>query len=99
MGKMNQEEINVDLFDEVKRLKDELLEWETGQRQTSKDYNAYRERGIQLHDKDERIQELISLNLWSARRLNKVHKNFAYDELDKITGEKHDRLSVVFDQK
>jgi hypothetical protein len=44
--------------------------------------------------KDEIIKELISLNLWSARRLNhQQHKDFAYDELEKITGEKHERLS------
>lgn len=55
---MNQEEINVDLFDEVKRLKDELLEWENGLRQTSQDYNAYRQRGVQLYEKDKRIEEL-----------------------------------------
>ena len=58
MGKMSQNEINVGLFDEVKRLKGELLEWETGQRQTSQDYNAYRQRGIQLYEKDQRIEEL-----------------------------------------
>ncbi|AZV43665.1 hypothetical protein BAOM_3056 [Peribacillus asahii] len=38
------------------------------------------------------IGELISLNLWSARRLHKTHKKFAYDELEKITGFKHERL-------
>lgn len=37
-------------------------------------------------------KELISLNLWSARRLHKSHKEFAYDELEKITGEKHERV-------
>jgi uncharacterized coiled-coil protein SlyX len=38
------------------------------------------------------IKELIGLNLWSARRLHKIHKEFAYDELEKITGQKHERL-------
>lgn len=38
-------------------------------------------------------KELISLNLWSARRLkNQQHKEFAYNELDKITGQKHERV-------
>lgn len=36
--------------------------------------------------------ELISLNLWSARRLHKVHKSFAYDELEEIIREKVERL-------
>jgi len=70
MGKMSQEEINVDLFDEVKRLKEELLEWETGQRQTSKDYNAYRERGIQLYEKDERIKELSEAIIFAIKYLS-----------------------------
>lgn len=39
------------------------------------------------------MAELISLNLWSARRLtNSYHKEFAHDELEKITGLKHERL-------
>lgn len=38
-------------------------------------------------------KELTSLNLWSARRLRgQHHKNFAYDCLEKITSEKHERL-------
>jgi hypothetical protein len=38
-------------------------------------------------------KELISLNLWSARRLkHQQYKDFAYDELDKITGQKHERV-------
>lgn len=37
-------------------------------------------------------EELISLNLWSARRLPKVHKEFAYNELEKITNLKHERI-------
>lgn len=36
--------------------------------------------------------ELISLNLWSARRLHNVHKKFAYDELEVITGDTHERI-------
>lgn len=40
----------------------------------------------------EEINELISLNLWSARRLPKIYKQFAYDELDTITGNLHERL-------
>ena len=38
------------------------------------------------------IDELISLNLWSARRLHKTHKDFAYNELDEIIGEINERL-------
>lgn len=46
-----------------------------------------------IEDLLEERKELISLNLWSARRLkNDWYKNFAYDELETITGEKHERL-------
>lgn len=39
------------------------------------------------------IDELISLNLWQARRLNhQQHKDFAYDSLEKITSQKYERL-------
>jgi hypothetical protein len=38
------------------------------------------------------IDELISLNLWSARRLHPSHKVYAYDDLEKITGIKYERV-------
>lgn len=38
-------------------------------------------------------KELVSLNLWQARRLpDPQRKQFAYDELDKITKQQHERL-------
>ena len=41
----------------------------------------------------EQISELVSLNLWSARRLkHQQYKDFAYEELEKITGLKHERV-------
>jgi DNA-directed RNA polymerase subunit M/transcription elongation factor TFIIS len=43
--------------------------------------------------KDEIIKELISLNLWQARRLYyNQYKDFAYEELEKNTDEKYERL-------
>ena len=45
-----------------------------------------------IEDLLEERKELISLNLWSARRLHNIHKNFAYDELEIITGEEHERI-------
>lgn len=46
-----------------------------------------------LIEQAEKVEELISLNLWSARRLKtQQYKDFAYDELEKITVEKHERL-------
>lgn len=36
-------------------------------------------------------KELISLNLWSARILHPVQSEFAYKELEKITGENHEK--------
>lgn len=39
------------------------------------------------------MDELISLVLWSTRRLkHQYYKDFAYDELEKITGMKHERV-------
>lgn len=39
------------------------------------------------------IEELTSLNLWSARRLYYLqHKDYVYNELEKITGQKHERV-------
>lgn len=43
-----------------------------------------------LHDKQN--EELKSLCLWSLRRLHKTHKDFGYDQYEKITGEKPERL-------
>lgn len=37
-------------------------------------------------------KELKSLCLWSARRLHKTHKDYAYSDYEKITGEKPERL-------
>ncbi len=45
-----------------------------------------------LEEQQKEIEELISLNLWSARRLPNLHKTFAYDDLEKITKQKHQRL-------
>lgn len=39
------------------------------------------------------MSELISLLLWSARRLShQQYKDFVYDELEEITGFKHERV-------
>lgn len=49
-------------------------------------------RSCHICEMEEEIRELRTLALWSARRLHKVHKNFAYDQYEKITGEKAERL-------
>lgn len=46
----------------------------------------------QIERQNQCIKDMISLNLWSARRLHKVHKGFAYDELERVTGEVYERL-------
>jgi hypothetical protein len=48
-----------------------------------------REEVIRLRDEN---HELVSLNLWSARRLPSIHKQFAYDELELISGTEHERV-------
>lgn len=45
-----------------------------------------------LNAERKKNEELISLNLWSARRLHKLHKEFAYDELESMTNVKHERI-------
>lgn len=37
-------------------------------------------------------EDFISLVLWSARRLNPIHREYVYDEIDRITGQQHKRL-------
>ena len=37
-------------------------------------------------------EELVSLNLWSARRLRNAHKDFAYNDLERITKRNHERV-------
>lgn len=49
-------------------------------------------RMLIVDERDKTIDELISLNLWSARRLSKIHKEFAYNELEVITNQKHERV-------
>jgi len=41
---------------------------------------------------EEENKELKSLSLWAIRRVHKSYKDFAYDEYEKITGEKPERL-------
>ncbi|MEX3713509.1 hypothetical protein ABFV99_13990 [Cytobacillus horneckiae] len=40
----------------------------------------------------ELVKDLISVNLWSARRLSGINKSTAYDELEKVTGTTFERL-------
>lgn len=52
--------------------------------------NTYTDENMKLKNQ---LDELISLNLWSARRLlHKDHRQWAYDELETITGESYERL-------
>lgn len=45
-----------------------------------------------IKQQQQEIKELISLNLWSARRLHTLNKTTAYDEIEKITGKTYERL-------
>lgn len=51
-----QEELICKLKERVEELEEELLKWQTGQHQTSRHYNAYRDRGVELFEKDQLIQ-------------------------------------------
>jgi hypothetical protein len=47
----------------------------------------------ELGNLEKEVNELISLNLWSARRLShQQYKDFAYNQLEKLTEQKHERL-------
>lgn len=39
------------------------------------------------------IEDLISLNLWQARRIKpKQYKDYVYNEIERMTGQNHERL-------
>jgi hypothetical protein len=47
----------------------------------------------ELDNLEREVNELISLNLWTARRLShQQYKDFAYTQLEKITEQTHERL-------
>jgi len=58
----------------IKKLQEELMEWESGQRQTVQDYNAYRDRGVQLYEKGQKIKELTEEN----ERMKRIIKSNAF---------------------
>ncbi|WP_078382355.1 hypothetical protein [Sutcliffiella halmapala] len=72
------------------RIKNKIIE---ELRKEVKHFQALHQSYLDMYTKvvGER-NELISLNLWSARRLGFTHKEFAFNELEKITGEKHERF-------
>lgn len=45
-----------------------------------------------LEEERTKNKELINLNLWSVRRLPQIHKEFAYNELEAISKQKHERI-------
>lgn len=47
---------------------------------------------------DNKINELVSLVLWTSRRLQNAHKEFAYKELVSIVGKEHPYLECVKDE-
>lgn len=49
-------------------------------------------RSCETCDLEEENKELKSLSLWAIRRTHKTYKDFAYNEYEKITGEKPERL-------
>ena len=80
MSVFSKEEINIDFFNEIKRLKEELLKWETGQRQTSEHYNKYKLRGIQLEEQDEEIARLRE----ELKQIKARSNSFDENDIDRI---------------
>lgn len=52
---------------------------------------------LQLSKLEIQNRELISLVLWSARRLHKSHKTYAYKDLLGIIGENHELTNYIKD--
>jgi hypothetical protein len=49
-------------------------------------------RSCSICELEEENRELRSLCLWSIRRMHQTHKNYAYDDYEKVTGDKPERL-------
>lgn len=45
-----------------------------------------------IQKKDEKIKELTSLSLWAARRMQKTYKEYMYDNVEEITGQRYERM-------
>ena len=45
-----------------------------------------------------KIDDLVSLTLWAARRLPKIHSDIVYKELISIVGKEHKHLYCVEDE-
>lgn len=71
----------------MKSTKFQLLEDDFNSLQ--RDLKMYLEMIEQLRSEN---KDLISLCAWSARRLEKSRKHYVYDELDRITNTKIERL-------
>lgn len=56
------------------------------------------ERLSVVEKQEQQINDLISLSLWSIRRLHKSHQVFGYKELVSIVGKEHPNLDCVKDE-
>lgn len=52
----------------------------------------------EVEKNNKQMNELVSLVLWSSRRLQGVHKEFAYRELVSIVGKEHPYLECIKDE-
>lgn len=52
----------------------------------------------EVEKNNNQINELVSLVLWASRRLQGVHKEFAYRELVSIVGKEHPYLECIKDE-
>lgn len=51
-----------------------------------------------IEKQEQQINDLISLSIWSIRRLHKDHQIFGYKELISVVGRKHVSLLCVKDE-
>ncbi|WP_394139602.1 hypothetical protein [Cytobacillus oceanisediminis] len=71
----------------MKSTKHQLLEADF--KSLQRDLKMHKEMIEQLRKENKGLR---SLSLWSIRRLHKTHKDFAYGDYERITGEKAERL-------
>lgn len=78
-------------FEKSKERRDRIKQLEMKYENTGT-MMGHQTTALRIQELEKTIEELITLNLWSARRLPKVHKEYAYGVLDVITNKKHTRI-------
>lgn len=76
----------------MKSVRSKLIE------ETVSDNKSAIERLSIIEKQEQQIDDLISLSLWSIRRLHKEHQIFGYKEIISVLGRKHRSLLCINDE-